>query len=273
MIAVITANILTAVIASPHLIVIVIAAIASAGAVALVMPSNLTSAERRLRDMHARSRDGPAPAGSGIGGARGRYQGAIDGDTDHRTGIMAVIASAVAALRGGATIRDAFPDTGKPRQRSDVPPGAHEGASSRPPMNTLTEQRLYELLSRHALPKETDRQIADAATQIALAARLSERLGCPAVRCLEAVEQSHRRSRLLADSREQALAVPQATIRLLSALPAVTVLLGELMGARPIGFLFGTPAGLGCLLLGGGFHAAGMAWTAAMLSAADDEGR
>ena len=249
--------------ASRHLATIVAAAIAAAVAVTLAMPPKRTLAERRLRDLNTRSRDGPPVVG--IGGRRDADATRITGDADRRIGIMAVIASAIAALRGGATMRDAFPVTDDRGQRPDARP--HTAA--RPPTNAPTERHLYALLARHALPKETGRQIADAAVQIALAARLSERIGCPAVRCLEAVEQSHRRSRLLADSREQALAVPQATSRLLSALPAATVLLGELMGAHPVGFLFASTAGLGCLLVGCGFHAAGMAWTAAMLRDAD----
>ena len=272
MAAAVIANIITAISASPHSLTIVATAIAVVGAVALAMPPNRTPAERRLDDLHARSRDGPPRAGSGIGSTGGRYvtgnASAATGGGDHRTGIMAVIASAVAALRGGATMRDAFLIMDGHERRTNT----RSPAAVRQPAHSLTEHHLYDLLARHALPKETGRQITDAAMQIALAARLGERIGCPAVLCLEAVEQSHRRSRLLADSREQALAVPQATIRLLSALPAVTVLLGELMGAHPVGFLFASAAGLGCLLTGGGFHAAGMAWTAAMLRDTDDGG-
>lgn len=62
-----------------------------------------------------------------------------------------------------------------------------------------------------------------------------------------------------------ACAVPKATVGLLSALPAVTVALGELLGARPLAFLLGSPRGVVCLVLGGCCYAAGLAWMRALL--------
>jgi tight adherence protein B len=57
-----------------------------------------------------------------------------------------------------------------------------------------------------------------------------------------------------------ALAGPRATCRLLAALPVAGVLLGVTVGADPLGFLFGSPAGLVCLGGAGLLDAAGLAW-------------
>ncbi|MCH9276604.1 pilus assembly protein [Bifidobacterium amazonense] len=170
-----------------------------------------------------------------------------------RIGIAAVIAAACATLRGGGSLVQAF------AEQSD------RGFA----VNRLTEARLRELLAARALPKETSRQINRVAAEIAVAARISDRLGCPAASCLEAVGDTYRRSRKLEDLRAQVFAVPKATIRLLSGLPAVTILLGELMGSHPIAFLLGSPQGLMCLGLGLCCYAAGLVWTRTLLRGLD----
>lgn len=81
----------------------------------------------------------------------------------------------------------------------------------------------------------------------------------------EAVLTAYRQMRLMQNLRSQACAVPKATVGLLSALPAVTVALGELLGARPLAFLLGSPRGVVCLTLGGCCYAAGLAWMRALL--------
>lgn len=72
---------------------------------------------------------------------------------------------------------------------------------------------------------------------------MSHRLGCPAVRCFDAVCESYARLRLREDLKRNAFAVPQSTVRMLMGLPAVTVALGELLGAHPLGVLFGSVQG------------------------------
>jgi len=56
------------------------------------------------------------------------------------------------------------------------------------------------------------------------------------------------------------LAAPRATVRLLAVLPVLGLALGGAIGARPVSFLLGSPAGLGCLAVAVGFDAAGVAW-------------
>ncbi|MCC2732351.1 hypothetical protein LK486_17800, partial [Fusicatenibacter saccharivorans] len=82
------------------------------------------------------------------------------------------------------------------------------------------------------LPDESRAQSVRAAMGAAAAATVSEELGCRAVPCLEAVLDVYSHMRLMQNMRAQAFAVPQATVGLLSALPAIAVVLGELMGAH-----------------------------------------
>ena len=116
------------------------------------------------------------------------------------------------------------------------------------------------LLQAHRLAEETDAQICAAAHGICAAYGVSHRLGCPAARCFEAVRESYARLRLREDLKRNAFAVPRSTVRMLMGLPAVTVALGELLGAHPLSVLFGSVQGMCCLLLGSICYAVGAAW-------------
>jgi tight adherence protein B len=54
---------------------------------------------------------------------------------------------------------------------------------------------------------------------------------------------------------------PRATARTLAALPLVGAGLGQLLGADPLGWLIGTPAGRVCLAVGAVLQAAGLLWS------------
>jgi tight adherence protein B len=56
------------------------------------------------------------------------------------------------------------------------------------------------------------------------------------------------------------LAGPRATAHLLAGLPVVGLLLGTAIGADPVGFLFGSGPGIGCLLAAVVLDTAGLAW-------------
>ncbi|MGW3358061.1 type II secretion system F family protein [Streptomyces bungoensis] len=71
-----------------------------------------------------------------------------------------------------------------------------------------------------------------------------------------------------ADLRAQ-LAGARATALLLAALPAVGLLLGSAMGARPLRVLLHSGAGLGCLVAGAVFEGAGMWWVARIVRGAE----
>ena len=92
------------------------------------------------------------------------------------------------------------------------------------------------------------------------ACTLSLQLGCEMSRCLEAVAASLKRRRLLDDLRANAFAMPQATVKLLMALPLLTVMLGECMGAHPLRFLVEDVKGWMCLGFAGCCYAVGWYW-------------
>lgn len=164
-------------------------------------------------------------------------------------GVAQVITSAIARLRGGGTLVEAF----------------EEQSSRRFATHRITVERLITVFEQRRLPDESPAQVLEAARGVTAAAVLSDELGCQAVPCLEAVLTAYRQMRLMQNLRSQACAVPKATVGLLSALPAVTVALGELLGARPLAFLLGSPRGVVCLVLGGCCYAAGLAWMRALL--------
>ncbi|MFE1902721.1 type II secretion system F family protein [Streptomyces gardneri] len=76
---------------------------------------------------------------------------------------------------------------------------------------------------------------------------------------LEAALRDHheQRERLRAE-----LAGAWATVTVLAVLPAAGIALGAALGADPLRVLLHTPAGLGCLVVGGALEAAGLWWAA-----------
>ncbi|PAU66763.1 Flp pilus assembly protein, partial [Bifidobacterium italicum] len=82
----------------------------------------------------------------------------------------------------------------------------------------------------------------------------------PTARCVEAVRAAHARIHMREELRRNAFAVPQSTVKMLLGLPAVTVVLGEVLGADPIGVLFGSWQGMCCLGFGGVCYAFGAVW-------------
>ncbi|MCG5215237.1 type II secretion system F family protein [Streptosporangium soli] len=66
------------------------------------------------------------------------------------------------------------------------------------------------------------------------------------------------------------LAGPRASARLLAALPLLGLLLAAALGMRPLHFLFGSPAGLACLLLGVSLDVCGLWWTNRLMTRAQE---
>ena len=114
-------------------------------------------------------------------------------------------------------------------------------------------------------PEEQGEQMRRLSAELYAACQLSMALGCETSRCLAAVLASLKRQRLLNDLRRNAFAMPQATVKLLMALPLLTVLLGEGMGARPLAFLCGDARGLLCLGFALGCYAIGLLWIRVLL--------
>lgn len=165
-------------------------------------------------------------------------------------GIDAVIAAVIACTLSGGTVVEAFEEQGGIRFATP----------------RITMARAQSVLRRCAKRDESEEDIARAARQIAATCALSERLGCKISSCLQAAAEAYQRERNMRNLKQEAFAMPKATIRLLSALPAVTVALGELMGSRPLRFLFGSAQGLLCLLVGLIWYGFGLLWTRHMLN-------
>ncbi|GAA1021535.1 hypothetical protein Aple_073330 [Acrocarpospora pleiomorpha] len=68
------------------------------------------------------------------------------------------------------------------------------------------------------------------------------------------------------------LAGPRATARLLAGLPALGLLMAAGLGMEPLPFLFGTPAGFACLLIGLTLDATGLWWTNRLVLRAETAG-
>ncbi len=69
-------------------------------------------------------------------------------------------------------------------------------------------------------------------------------------------------------ARETALAGPKATVRLLSWLPVLGLVLGMIMGVDPLAALFGGPIGWTILLTGAALMVVGRRWSGALIRAA-----
>ena len=119
--------------------------------------------------------------------------------------------------------------------------------------------------------RSTAARRSDVATdleRVALAWSVAERHGVPLADLLARTQQDIRwRTRFGAAVRAQ-LAGPRATASVLTALPALGLGLGQLVGADPIGVLRAGVLGQALLVLGVGLAAAGMAWSERILRAA-----
>lgn len=193
--------------------------------------------------------DGSAPSRNLARNGLQRKGGMAAGPAD-------ALAAVCAAMRAGSSLVEAFEWQFGERFSSRM----------------LTVGRLSALLrescSKGKGKREQDADIRGLAGDIVAASRVSERLGCPAVRCLEAVADSYKRAKLRDRLQSQALAVPEATVRLLSALPVLALFMGESLGAQPLSFLLESTAGLVCMAIGMLCYLTGIIWVRKLREAA-----
>ena len=126
--------------------------------------------------------------------------------------------------------------------------------------------QMARLFAACRLPHERASHCTQVACGVAVASAVSLELGCPAARCIEAVRAGYLRARLQDDLRANAFAMPKSTARMLLALPAVVVFLGELLGEDPLGMLFGSAQGLAMLCLGTICYVGGLLWMHCLLA-------
>jgi tight adherence protein B len=98
---------------------------------------------------------------------------------------------------------------------------------------------------------------------------LCEDVGAPLAEVLHAVADAIRQDAEIEADIESALAAPRSTARLLSLLPLAGLLLGQLIGARPVHVLLHTPAGRLCALAGLVLALVGRWWAGLLVTRTD----
>lgn len=162
---------------------------------------------------------------------------------------VACVSALQASVKSGSTLVGAFEELG------GMPFATAE----------LTPFRVRLVVRARSLPKERCEQADLLSGELYAACRLSADLGCETSHCLDVVASSLKRRRLMDDLRANVFAMPQATVKLLLALPLVTLLLGEGIGAKPLAFLFGNSKGLLCLGFAACCYALGLLWVRALM--------
>lgn len=168
------------------------------------------------------------------------------------SGLSMILAAIIAALRSGSTVLEAI------EHQCAMPVAGLDGLCDVDALTTALRARRKQ--------GETKEQLTQVAHGIGVAHALSARLGCPAASCMEAVREAYLRLQLCEDLRRNACAVPKSTMHMLLGLPIVTVGLGELLGANPIGVLFGSWQGMLCLGLGACCYGCGAVWMHRLLA-------
>lgn len=97
--------------------------------------------------------------------------------------------------------------------------------------------------------------------RIAICWRLASEYGLPMVTLMRAAQRDIADRQRFSGRVDASLAGARATAAILAGLPALGILLGELVGAHPVGFLLGPGAGGWLLILGAGLAAAGVLWS------------
>lgn len=95
--------------------------------------------------------------------------------------------------------------------------------------------------------------------------KLSNSIGCPMADCVQAVADSYYANKRVDDLSAEVFAMPKATIKLLIALPFLSLLTGQLLGANPILMIFTSYKGYTLLSVGMAFYAVGVIWVARIL--------
>lgn len=216
-----------------------------------------------------------------------RLQTVESGVADHACepacGISVMLSSIIASLQAGAALEPALErafDSVFPERRC----GGARARHMRDPTTSgdghavgvyavcdgegnVDVTQMARLFAACRLPHERASHCAQVACGVAVASAVSLELGCPAARCLEAVRAGYLRARLQDDLRANAFAMPKSTARMLLALPAVVVFLGELLGADPLGMLLGSAQGRAMLCLGTICYVGGLLWMQRLLAA------
>lgn len=226
---------------------------------------------RNTYDVGERTRDGSGCAGGRWSKEHGGKQGLKPEGIDDLNassnalpaiGCVACVASLRASVRSGATLVQAFEELG------GTPFATPELTRLRITMVIRSRCPLKEQFGQGGQSGQVERLSGE----LYAACRLSLTLGCEIDRCLQAVAESLKRQRLLDDLRANAFAMPKATMKLLMALPLLTVLLGEGMGVHSLVFLVSGVKGLACLGFALCCYTFGLIWIRALMRQDDMKG-
>lgn len=110
--------------------------------------------------------------------------------------------------------------------------------------------------------EEHMRQVAE---NIAAAYELSNTLGCAMSECVAATAASYHAKKREEDLQSEVAAMPEATIKLLTALPLLALLAGQLLGGNPLALLVTTAQGWVLLAVGSVCYGLGLVWVRSML--------
>jgi len=102
---------------------------------------------------------------------------------------------------------------------------------------------------------------ASALAWLATTAEVVHRSGAAAADVFDGIGEGLLAQIAEAQEREVVLAGPRTTARVLATLPLIGLVLGASLGLNTLGTLFGTRAGLICLLAGVGLWSAGQYWS------------
>lgn len=262
---------------------IALASLVTIGAVWLVCPA---TAMRRLRPA-PRSRGvrrARAPVvlggvvvlaplfGAALGGVRGAVLGWVVGATG--TAVAWTVRQARAGRRRSAVRDQVSRGCGELAGllRAGYPPGRALDAVARasPLLAEVAAHRRVGGEVADALRAASSRRGAAGLAQLAASWTIAERTGAAMATSLDDLATNLAAERDLARTVTTEVAAARLTGRLLGLLPVVGIGLGYAVGGDPIGYLTGSPVGLGCLTIGAGLAAAGLVWSDAL---ADRAGR
>ena len=111
---------------------------------------------------------------------------------------------------------------------------------------------------------ENDARQAEILRPLAAAWALATTSGMALAPMVDGIAQWARAQEDVRDELQAQLAGPRATGRMLAALPAFAIIIGFGIGADPLGWLFGTPLGVLCVVGGLACTLSGLAWMGAL---------
>lgn len=181
--------------------------------------------------------------------ARGEHRAQLDATT----GMAQAVRALVAELRAGA-----HPAAAAEGAATECTPQAAEAMTAISAAARLGGD-IAPALRRCAAATPALSPVLD---QLAEAWAMVNRYGLPLAEVLDAVHRDLEHRVRFASQVRARMAGPRSAALVLTLLPVIGVLLGELMGAHPLRVLGFTGAGQALLLLGTGLSCAGVAWSA-----------